>query len=469
MLNAVNKLARCLAQATLICLLALMLYTAPVVLDADTSLAVAQDKKKDKDEKRFKGKKVQSLGKKVYDAVESANEAIDKNDYPAARKNVERAKAFAKLTPYETAQLHYLSGFLYYNTEKYAQAIGEFEVVLKQQDIPEGLRFDTIKTLAQLKMAVEDYAGSVRYARQYMDEAGEDPDIYALIAIAEYQKQISGLGQGKKLPAPDRIIQPLEKGIALADERGTATKENWWLILRLAYWEKENYRKVREILELLVVRWPKKEYWTQLSGIYYELKDEPRQLAAYEAAFDQGLLGRSSELVQMAQLFMQADVPYKGGKVLEKGLADGTVEKNVRNYRLLSQAWQLAQEDRRAVAPLLEAARMSDDGDLYARLAQSYYNLSEYKSCVDSSRKAIEKGKLKYPGNTWLILGMCQFESKSLSAARKSFQSAARFEKAVSDARNWIKYVDNELARVRQLQESLENLRRARAEAAADS
>jgi tetratricopeptide (TPR) repeat protein len=373
---------------------------------------------------------------------------VDAEQYAEATKILDKVKAMPKLSAYETAQLYSFYGFLYYNSEQYPRAITAYDTVLKQPDLPEALQQQTLKTLAQLKFVVEDYQGGIDYARQYMEIVGPDPDMYALIGTAYYQMD--------QVP---KIIEPVEKAVALARERGTTVKEQWWLLLRVAYWDKDDFQKVKEILETLVVNWPKKEYWTQLSGIYFELKDEPRQLAAYEAAYDQGLLERSGELVQMAQLFMQAEVPYKGSRVMEKGFEEKKIERTVRNLRLYSQAWQLAQEYRKAIPPLNEAAGMSDDGDLYARLATSYLNLSEYKNCIDASRKAIDKGKLKYTGNTWLIFGMCQYESKQLASAKSSFRNAAKDKKSAKNARNWIAFVESEQSRLRQLEASLQRVR----------
>lgn len=452
-ISQVSKL-RSAGFAALITAFAILLYTAPVVVGMQGSVATAQEEKEDS-KAPMKGRQTQALGKKVYEAITEANELVDAENYTEARKVLDRVKAMPNLSAYETAQLYSFYGFLYFNSEQYGQAIKAYDTVLKQPELPEGLQQQTLKTLAQLKFATEDYKGAIEYARQYMDATGEDPDMYAVIATAYYQMEQT-----------DKIIQPIEKAISLARERGTSVKEQWYLLQRVAYWDKENYPKVKEILEILVANWPKKEYWTQLSGIYYELKDEERQLAAYEAAHDQGLLSSSAELTQLAQLYMQAEVPYKGARVLEKGLADGKIEKNERNLRLLSQAWQLAQEDRKAIGPLNEAAKLSNDGDLYARLATSYLNLNEYKSCIDASRQALDKGGLKYPGNTWLVLGMCQFESKALSSAKQSFQQAARFEKAAKNARSWIAYTESEQARLQQLQESLEQLNRAKERAA---
>jgi tetratricopeptide (TPR) repeat protein len=159
---------------------------------------------------------------------------------------------------------------------------------------------------------------------------------------------------------------------------------------------------------------------------------------------------------------MQADVPYKGARVLEKGLESKQIERSVRNLRLLSQAWQLAQEDRKAIPPLLEAAQMSNDGELYARLAQSHLNLGDYKECIATSNQAISKGGLKNAGNAYLILGMCQFEQKSLGSAKASFRKALNYDKVAKNASSWIAYVESEEERLRQLEQSLQRVQEIR-------
>lgn len=426
-----------------------LLLTAPTLLPlSDAGQAAAQEEKQEENKNApMSGRKTQALGKRVYDVITQANELVDVEDYNGARAILDKLDK-TKLTPYETAQVNNFYGFLYYQAEQYKNAISAYKKVIAQPDIPEALMQGTLRTLAQLHFVTEDYNTAIKYAQQFIDFAGPDSDMYALIGTGYYQLEQTG-----------KIIAPVEKAIALARERGTTVKEQWWLLLRVAYWEQDNYKKVKEILETLVVNWPKKEYWTQLSGIYYELKDEPRQLAAYEAAYDQGLLASNSELVQMAQLFMQADIPYKGAKVLDKALEAGQAERNVKNLRLLSQAWQMAREDKRAIGPLKEAASMSDDGELYARLANSYLNLSQYTECIDASKKALNKGKIKNTGNAWLVRGMCEFENKSLAAAKNSFRQSAQFDKTAKYANQWLNFVKTEEDRIAQINASLAKVR----------
>ena len=448
-------------RLSVVLMAALVLLVGPTLSPVgDVGQAVAQGKKKEDKKAPMSGRQTQALSKKVYELITEANELVDAENYDGALVLLNKIKAMPKLSEYETAQLYSFYGFLYFNAERYKDAINAYNTVLKQPELPPALQQQTIRTLSQLAFVTEDYQAAIKYANQYIQEVGADPDMYVVIGTAYYQ-----IASEKKNASKEdyrKIIAPVNQAIALANERGTKTKEQWLLLLRVAYWEMEDFKEVKNLLERLVVGWPKKEYWTQLSGIYFELKDEPRQLAAYEAAYDQKLLASEAELVQMAQLFLQADVPYKGARVIEKGFEAGQIERTERNLRLFSQAWQMAQEDRKAIPPLKEAAALSGDGELYARLAQSYLNLSEYKACVDASDQGIKKGGLKNPGNAHLILGMCQFERNALKSAKASFRKALQYKKVAKNASSWISYVESEQNRLRELEQSLKKVQEIR-------
>lgn len=265
------------------------------------------------------------------------------------------------------------------------------------------------------------------------------------------------------------MVEPIERAMAIARERDKEIRESWWLLLRVAYYEQGNIPKVVEILETLVVNWPKKEYWTMLSGMYGELNQDQRQLGAYEAAYDQGLLDRGGELVTLAQLLMQAEAGYKAARVIEKGMEAGLVEENEQNWRLESQAWQMAAEYEKAIAPLKEAAAVSDDGELDSRLANSYLNLSRYDECATASRAALNKGGLKRPAVSQELLGMCLFELQKFEDAKKAFRQAAKSEDVEKRARNWIKFIESEQTRINQLDASIKQARAARDAARADA
>lgn len=395
-----------------------------------------------------------AMSEKVYRRLAEAQEFADQEDYAGAQRILDDIKSSPKLTPYETAQLYNFYGYIFYARERYKDSIAAYETVLRQEQIPQGLKDSTRYTLAQLYFTIENWPKAIDLINEWLKTAqNPGPDPYILLASAYYQQE-----------KWSQMIAPIEKAIQIARDRNQAVREQWWLLLRVPYYEQQNYKKVRDILEILVAQWPKKEYWTQLSAMYGELGQEAKQLASYESAYDQGLLTRNSELVQLAQLFLQAEVPFMAARVLEKGMEAGQVDKNMENYRLLSQAWTLAMDDARSVPPLEKAASMSSDGDLDVRLANNYLNLSRYDQCVKAANAGIEKGRLDRDDLAYMVLGMCQFEKDQLESAKSAFRKAARDKRSTKSAQNWITYIEREQERLAQLERSLQQVRQVESE-----
>ena len=179
--------------------------------------------------------------------------------------------------------------------------------------------------------------------------------------------------------------------------------------------------------------------------------EDEKLIYAYDAAHTQGMLEKETEFVTMAQLYLQAEVPYKAAKLLEEKMAAGVVKKTQKNYRLLSQAWMLAMEDEKAIPALQAAAQLSTNGDLDQRLANAYLNVSNYNECVKSAGNAVRKGGLKNPDNMQISLGMCLYNLKRYSDAKAAFRKAAKTPRSQRTANQWIKVIDADVARNEQI------------------
>ena len=125
------------------------------------------------------------------------------------------------------------------------------------------------------------------------------------------------------------------------------------------------------------------------------------------------------------------------------------------NWRILAQAWQLSQEDEKAIPALTRAAGLADDGELDVRLAQSHQNLAQWDECVEAAREALRKGELRRDDQANMIMGACLFELKEYGAARTAFNAAAEDSRSETNARSWIQYVDTEEDRDEQLAAAL--------------
>jgi hypothetical protein len=260
------------------------------------------------------------------------------------------------------------------------------------------------------------------------------------------------------------MVQPIENAMQVARNRNTEVKESWWGLLNFAYFQQENYTKVRDIQKILLETWPKKRYWLSLAGAFTELGQDEKLIYAYDAAFTQDMLEKGTEFVTMAQLYLQAEVPYKAAMLLQEKMDAGIVDKNEKNYRLLSQSWTLAMEDSKAIPALKSAAALAKNGEVDARLANSYLNIGEYGDCVTSARAAIRKGGLKSPDNIQISLGMCLYNLQRYSDSKKAFRQASKTPRSQRTSGQWIRVIDAEIERNRQIRLAEEAARKKRKE-----
>ena len=315
--------------------------------------------------------------------------------------------------------LYILKGSALYQLKKYEELI---PVIQSAIDLAESRNAFRIEQLQKNIKSTADENG-IRYLRREEEDKNEiDYFRFATQVEAELKEDLSKTRKAEQKTEIQLAIDNVKK--SASNLTIGPTKENWWLLLRAAYFELDNIPKVRYVLERLLIEWSKKEYWTQLAAIYGQDELEEKQISAYATAYQEGFLEKSNEYVQMAQLYLSKEVPHKAAVVLQTGFDEGIVDKEVKNWRLLSQAWFLAQEDQMAIIALREAAKLSDDGELDVRLARSLANIADYKSCVDAAQTGIEKGGLKRDDESYITLGMCQFEEDMYEDAKNSFKLA---------------------------------------------
>lgn len=413
-----------------------------VILLAGFFLAGAQVQAQDEENPDdTKTKEAQAVSKEVYDEITKAQEAVDAKDYQGALRILNNLRR-KELTEYEQSNVLNYLGFVYYNMEQPAKAIQAYEELLRIPSLEAQLRKQTVYTLAQLSTMEENYQEALDYLNQWFTlESNPAPEPYILYAQNLYQ-----------LDRYSDMVEPIETAMDIARKRDTEIKEDWYVLLNFAYFQQEDFAKVKELNKILLQNWPKKRYWFQLAGAYTELGEDQNLVAAYDAAYTQGMLETESELVTMAQLYLQQEVPYKAATLLETEMESGRVSKNAKNYRLLSQAWALAAEDEKAIPALQQAARLSDDGELYVRLGNSHLNLGEYDECVSAVREGIDKGGLgDDASDAQISLGMCLYNLKRYQDAISAFERAARSEGSRRLANQWIDVINADIAREEQI------------------
>ncbi len=403
--------------------------------------AVAQDEEGDQQKTR----KAEALSKAVYEKLTEAQEMADNQQFGEAIRVLDSLARDEGLSDYERANMLNFYGFIYYNQGNTAKAVESYEKLLAIPEVEPQLRTQTLYTLAQLYAVQENFPKTIELLKEWFRLANNPgPQAYVLLGQSYAQTEQYEL-----------MIPQIEKAIEVAGERDTEVREEWWNLLYYGYYQQNNFAKVKEILKILLANWPKKSYWTALAGVYSELGEEQNMLAAYEAAYTQNLLSSETELVTLAQLYLQGEIPYKAAQVLSQGMDSGNIEENGKNYRLLSQAWQLAQEPQQAVPALQQAARLSDDGELNARLAVAYLNLDRYEDCIQAGRQALDKGGVREPNDVRITIGMCQYNLDRYQDARQTFMVVRRDDDYKKVGSQWVSVIDGEIERLEQLRQAI--------------
>jgi len=408
-----------------------------VVASSAANAQQASDQERDQQPTR----RAEAVSKPVFEKIQESLVAMEEQDVATALRILNALIESGSLTEYEKSNVYRYLGYAYYGAEDIAAAIQAFDQVLKVSGVEIQIRKDTLYTLAQLNTVEERHNEALRHIEEWLDvEPNPAPGALVLYAQILYQ-----------LDRYQEMISPIERALAVAIARDLEVKEQWYVLLSFAYAQAENYSKIRDINKILVARWPKKQYWLYLANAYRELGDDRNFVATYDAAYLQGLLDTEAELVTLAQLYLQNEIPFKAGLLIETEMEAGRVSPSAQNFRLLSQAWSIAQEDKRSIGPLKSAANLDEDGNLYIRLANVYLHLGRHTDCVGAVRAGFLKGRIKNPDYANISLGMCLYNIQEYKAATKAFRDAASTPRLARTANQWISVVKSEVQRNEQI------------------
>ena len=407
--------------------------TEVVLLDSQQSYAQAK-------------KRVQSIRQKHIKTFEKVQEAFDAENTSEVLRLIGKIEKDPELNNIERAYIRNFRGSIYFTQDNLSSAYREFKAIVNNSEgVPDAFVNQMYYVLAQVAFSQENYREALSNANRYIKTLAQpSADMFLLVGQAHFQ-----------LKEYDQALVNVQKGIDNYKQQGKQPKEGWLNLLASIYRNKSQYSKMVPILKQLINFFPKKSYMTSLAGVYNELENQEAMTAIFQSMYDQGLATSESEIVTLASLQMNLDNPFKASTILEKGLNSGVVAKNEKNYGLYSQALFLAREFEKALDPLSKAASQSSNGKRYDQLGQSYVALNRWPEAESALGKAISRGGLQNTGQTLMSLGLTQFEQKKYQAARSTFVKAAQHSKSRKAANNWIKYVDNEILRLKALEEEI--------------
>lgn len=384
-------------------------------------------------------KKTQVIRAETYKKMEVAQKAFEAKDYAGAVVALDGLKVTeGKLNDYERATLYNLYAAVFYAQDKIPKAIESYVTVLKQPNLPDGLRDASLYALAQLYFISENYPKAIAVVQKWLSVVAEpSPEGYALLAQAYYQTQ-------KFAEAEKALVTSLR----ISKERGQTPKEAALALLRAIYYERKEYGKAAKVLEILVAQNPAKgTYWQQLAGMRGLLDQQRVQLNVMHAAYRARLLTSEGDLLNLARLYMVQDAPYPAVRVLTSGFKDKTIKLSSENLQLYAQALAMSKEYKQQIPVLKKLADMTGEAKHFVYLGQAYNETGDWTSAASAYRAALKAKNLEKPADVHMQLGTALFNANQFAEAKQQFVLAAESPGLVQTAGNWIKFVDQEIAR----------------------
>lgn len=411
-----------------------LLLVVGIVISLQGAPALAQKEKPQPPASR----RTQVLGQSVFAELEKAQKATDEDDYDKALSILDGLKRdFAKLNDYEKAMLWNFYAGVYYGKEDIPRTIDAYGNVLKQENLPAGLRNASLFAIAQLYLVTEKYQKALDVLAQWFASVDEaQPDAYILKAQALYQLDRFAAAES-----------PIIEALKIAKERGQQARESWLSLLLAVYFEQDKYSNAAKVLELLVAYYPKATYYKQLSGIYGLLDREVDQIAVQRAAYEAGMLDNESDIMNLARMYLSKEAPFPAIQVMRTALASKAVKEDADSLKLYAQALAFGQEHEAQIPVLEKLAKLTKDGEHAVYLGQALTELGRWTEAADAYRTATKDKDLKRPGSAWLNVGTSLYNADDLEEARDAFRKATKFEDSAEQAQQWIRFISSEIER----------------------
>ncbi len=372
-----------------------------------------------------KTRQVETLTQFTYDEITRAQESSSKGQHKNAMSILDVLLKSEDVNNYEHAIILQQKAFLWIEMENFSQATRLLKQAMALGAFSEQAYLNALFNLAQIYAASEKYKDAIETLNQWMKRVETiSPQAHALLA------QAWALSGDLKRATPYA-----EKAVSAAKN----PRRNWLHLLASLYLQQDLYRKALPVAAQGVKLYPRDRiFWSQLVGLYAELKQFKKSFASLRTMHQLGLFTKSAEYRRLAQSYLSYDAPIPAARVLEEGLRKNLVEKNDENYTLLGDAWLLAREWKKAIAALSKAAPLVKHGKIWQRLGNGYIEDEQWKKAEQAFERALEKGDLSDEGRVWLLLGVARAKQKKNEQAFTALGRAIEYDKTSSEAKAWM-------------------------------
>ena len=375
------------------------------------------------------------VGPKVGKPLKEAQDLAGKKQLKEALAKVKEAQAVEKKSSYEEHSINEFLGWISANLGDYRTAAAAFDATTKSGFMPADQLPGRVKTVAQLYYQAKDYGAAVVTAERYRKEFGNDAELQVMVAQIHYLQ--------KDYARTAAAIDPLIKA---AIKQGRKPEEGWLQLAMSAAYNQKDMAGVAAHLRDLVRYYPSDDYWRQLVDVSLSglnLSDR-LNLEYYRLRYRTGLIDRGDELMEMAQLAIQAGLPGEARTILDDGFARGLLGgvNKERETRLLNMAKNQAEELLRELPEVEREAEAAKAGDADVNIGEAYASYGQNDKAIALISRGIAKGGLKNAEDAALRLALANHAAGNKDAAKAALKGIKPGTPIGTIADLWALYID---------------------------
>jgi hypothetical protein len=357
-----------------------------------------------------------TVSKALAKPLKAANEAMQARNWDAALTNIKEAQSAAgEKSPYDNFVINQMLGFIYAQKQDYASAAPALEAAAQSQYATPEQQKGWLRAVMGSYFAQKNYAKTVEIGELAVKRGLNDTDTYTTIADSQ-----SKLGNWKDAAA---TIQQVVDHQSKPDKKLLEFQWN-------CYVKVNDSADAGKVIEKLVSYYPEPDYWLNalapLSRM--DIKDAQLQLNVYRLMNDVGVLKRSSDYAEMAELALDQGYPGEAQAILEKAFAQKvfTEQRDKDRYQhLLDGVKQRATADLAQLGSRENDAAAAPSGDGYMRIGAAYLSYGQNDKALAAINKGIAKGNLKSPDDARLLLGIAKLRAKNATDAERDFDKVS--------------------------------------------
>ena len=368
------------------------------------------------------------LSKPDYQLLNKAANFIESEQYSVAYQYLVKIKDTVS-SDYARALVAHNLGQVELQRENYGKALGHLNDAYQRDVLSKKQQSNLLRTIAQLSCLEVKWQTCIDHLNLWMKEEptkikGSDNFLLA--------QAYSQLENWQAVNAP---VQAAINSIEVAPQ-------SWYQLNIVAHIQLKQWQAAIGQQKVMISHYgDNPEFWRQLVFLHIQVKDNKAALADQRIGFENKLLREENDYLLLAQMLLQAEIPFYAGEVIQQGLDRGEVLRNKKNLTVLSHSWIQAGENQRAVQVLTKINQLDFSPKILIQIAQIQIQLQYWSAAKETLLTAIENSQGEQ-ARLQLLLAIVHIKLKNYPESRQSLAIAANDQQIKGNVDSWMTYLE---------------------------